>query len=116
MTKAELEARRDEMCANYLDNFLTVNCQVCHGFDHAVALLMPEIEAGQKDYEDMRKFQFKFMEADHKLRDVTEQLQSANAKLAVMKAAIAFYADDESGTDDCSIAREALAKIGELEK
>jgi hypothetical protein len=34
-----------------------------------------------------------------------DRLKSENARL---REALEFYADDESGTDDCSVAREAL--------
>ena len=34
-----------------------------------------------------------------------ERLRAENARY---RAALEFYADDESGTDDCSVARKAL--------
>ena len=37
-----------------------------------------------------------------------EKLKTENARY---RAALEFYADDESGTDDCSVAREALKEI-----
>ncbi len=64
MTKAELEARREEMCANLEPEI--IGCLACHGFDFAAALLQGEID---KYSESMRFYM--------------SELQSANAKLAV---------------------------------
>lgn len=41
----------------------------------------------------------------NKLREVIKNLQAENARY---REALEFYADDESGTDDCSVARKAL--------
>lgn len=80
MTKAELEARRDECCLEFDKNL--DYCPVCHGFDAAVELLQGEMDAEKERYELALASSIRY---GNKVFDLESQLQSANAKLAELE-------------------------------
>lgn len=91
MNKAELEARREK--------FTNLNCQECMGchadeaWNECAALLQGEIDSATKLADKNAAACELLSQEIDRLRN---QLQSANAKLAVAKSVIQFYADQNN--------------------